>query len=253
MKLIRTLAVYVYLGLVVICGVPYFNYLQKKKTQLGEQLVTEKIYAYARSMAKRIVALTGGKITVHGAENLPEEGVALYVANHQSYIDIPVLMSVIARPIGFVAKEEIGKIPFFKKWIVHMKCVLIARGDARKALTAILQTAKLLQQGHSMVLYPEGTRSVDGTLGEFKAGSLKAAQKGKVMIVPVAIDGARDIMPRGSFFMYRKNVTVTVLPPILAEQVQAMDSKELAAMVKSQIAQALGQSVPEKNGDELHG
>ncbi len=104
-----------------------------------------------------------------------------------------------------------------------------------------------------MVLYPEGTRSVDGTLGEFKAGSLKAAQKGKVMIVPVAIDGAHDIMPRGSFFMYKKNVTVTVLPPILAEQVQAMDSKELAAMVKSQIAQALGQSVPEKNGDELHG
>ena len=249
MKLIRTLAVYVYLGLVVICGVPYFNYLQKKKVQLGEQVVTEKIYVYARRMAKRIVALTGGKITVRGAENLPKEGAALYVANHQSYMDIPVLMSVIARPIGFVAKEEMGKIPFFKKWIVHMKCVL----DARKALTAILETAKLLQQGHSMVIYPEGTRSVDGILGEFKAGSLKAAQKGKVMIVPVAIDGARDIMPRGSFFMYKKNVTVTVLPPILAEQVQAMDSKELATMVKRQIAQALGQSVPEKNGDELHG
>ena len=106
-----------------------------------------------------------------------------------------------------------------------------------------------------MVLYPEGTRSVDGTLGEFKAGSLKAAQKGKVILyihnICAILPGPLPVYPCSSspffsgtlFFMYKKNVTVTVLPPILAEQVQAMDSKELAAMVKSQIAQALGPSV----------
>lgn len=252
MRLIRTLAVYGYLALIVVCGVPYFNHLEKNKEKLGEQAVAEKIYAYARNMARRIVALTGSTITVKGTEHLPQEGAVLYVANHQSYMDIPVIMSVIERPVGFVAKEEIGKIPFFKKWIVHMKCVLITRGDARKALTAILQAAKLLQQGHSLVLYPEGTRSKDGMLGEFKAGSLKAAQKGKSMIVPLAVDGARDIMPRGSFLMYRRPVTVTVLPPISADQVQAMDTKELAWLVKRQIAQTLGQDVT-ANGDELHG
>jgi 1-acyl-sn-glycerol-3-phosphate acyltransferase len=204
-------------------------------------------------MAWRIVTMTGSKIVVKGIENLPKSGTTLFVANHQSYMDIPVMLSVLERPVGFVAKEEIGKIPFFDQWIVHMKCVLIARGDTRKALTAILQAAKLLQQGHSLVLYPEGTRSADGKLGEFKAGSLKAAQKGKAAIVPIAIDGARDIMPRNSFWMKKATVTLTVMPAIPAEQVQAMDTMELADLVKGQIAEALGQEFTKEAGDELHG
>lgn len=253
MKLIRSLAVYFYLALVVVFGVPYFKHLEKKKETLGEQAVMEKIYAYARGMAQRIVALTGSKIEIKGKENLPQDEAVLYVANHQSYMDIPVMMSVIEQPIGFVAKEEIGKIPFFSQWIIHMKCVLIARGDARKALTAILQAAKYLKEGHSLVLYPEGTRSVDGLLGEFKAGSLKAAQKGKVAIVPLALQSPRDIMPRNSFFMHKATVTVTVLPKISAETVQSMDTKELSALVKGQIAQAMGQELPVETGDELDG
>lgn len=253
MKVIRTLAVYIYLGLVVLIGVPYFKSLDRKKDKLGEDAVMEKIYAYASGMARRIVRLTGSKVVVKGAEHIPQSGATLFVANHQSYMDIPVVMSVIDRPVGFVAKEEIGRIPFFSQWIIYMKCVLITRGDARKALTAILQAAKLLQQGHSLVLYPEGTRSVDGVLGEFKAGSLKAAQKGKAAIVPMAIDGAREIMPRNSFWMHPATVTVTVLPVIPAEQVKAMDTKELAASVKGQIAAALGQPLPDASGDELHG
>ena len=252
MKVIRTLAVYVYLGLVVVLGVPYFKSLDKKRETLGDAVVLEKVYAYASRMARRIVRLTGSRITIKGAENIPKSGATLFVANHQSYMDIPVMMSVVDRPIGFVAKEALGKIPFFDQWIVYMKCVLITRGDTRKALAAILQAAKLLQQGHSLVLYPEGTRSADGSLGEFKAGSLKAAQKGKAAVVPVAIDGARDIMPRNSFWMYKTDVTVTVLPVISADAVQTMDTKELATLVKGQIADALGQSLP-ADGDELHG
>ncbi len=254
MKLIRTLAVYLYLAWIVVLGVPYFQHLEKKKEKLGgDQAVMQKIYAYARGMARRIVALTGSNIIVKGSENLPKDQTVLYVANHQSYMDIPVMMSVIEQPVGFVAKEEIGKIPFFSKWIVHMKCVLITRGDARKALTAILQAGKFLREGHSLVLYPEGTRSADGCLGEFKAGSLKAAQKGKVAIVPIALQGARDIMPRNSFWIYKAQTTVTVLPVISAETVQSMDTKELTALVKGQIAEALGQSLPAEHGDESNG
>ena len=253
MKLIRSLAVYLYLALVVVFGVPYFKHLEKKKETLGEQAVMEKIYAYARGMAKRIVALTGSNIVIKGKENLPKNETVLYVANHQSYMDIPVMMSVIEQPVGFVAKEEIGRIPFFSQWIVYMKCVLIARGDAHKALTAILQAGKYLKEGHSLVLYPEGTRSVDGTLGEFKAGSLKAAQKGKVAVVPLALQSPRDIMPRNSFFMHKATVTVTVLPEISAEEVQSLDTKALAALVKGRIAQALGQELPVETGDELDG
>ena len=103
------------------------------------------------------------------------------------------------------------------------------------------------------MLYPEGTRSADGCLGEFKAGSLKAAQKGKVAIVPIALQGARDIMPRNSFWIYKAQATVTVLPMISAETVQSMDTKELTALVKGQIAEALGQSLSAESGDETNG
>lgn len=248
MSLIRALAIYLYVMFVVVTAVPYFNWLEKRTEKIGADVVKQKIHAHANMMAKGVMRLTGSKITVNGAEHLPSDETVLYVANHQSYMDIPVLMTILDRSVGFIAKDDMGKIPFFKKWIVHMKCVLITRGDTRKALTAIIQASKLLQQGHSLILYPEGTRSKDGMLQEFKAGSLKAAQKGKVPIVPIAIDGARDIMPRGSFLIYKRDVTVTVFPMIPAEQVQQMDTKELAAQIKEQIAGALGQEVTEKAG-----
>ena len=92
-----------------------------------------------------------------------------------------------------------------------------------------------------MVLYPEGTRSRDGKLLEFKAGSLKAAQKGNATIVPVAIDGAMDVMKRDSYLIHKADVTVTFLPPIPADEVKAADTKELADRVKKQIADVLGQ------------
>lgn len=253
MKLIRSLAVYLYLALAVVIGALYYNHLGKKKETLGEQAFLEKVYAYARTSSRRILALTGSRITVQGQENLPQEETVLYVANHQSYMDIPVVMSIVERPLGFVAKEGLGKIPFMSKWFLHMKCVLIARGDTRKALTAILQAAKYLKEGHTLVLFPEGTRSVDGTLGEFKAGSLKMAQKGKVAIVPLALQNPRDILARNQVWVHKADVTVTVLPKIPAETVQTMDTKELAMLVRGQIAQALGQELPAETGDELDG
>ena len=122
-----------------------------------------------------------------------------------------------------------------------MQCVPIVRGETRKALEAMLTAAKILKTGLGMVLFPEGTRSKDGTLLSFKAGSLKSAQRGNAMIVPMAIDGACDAMPRGSFIIAPKTITVTVFPPIPVETVKEMDTMDLALLVRNQIAGALGQ------------
>ena len=256
MTLIRTLAVYLYVIAAVIRGAFYYKKLQRQKDVLGEELVQQKIHDNASRVSKNILKLSGATLTVKGAEHLPKEGAVLYVSNHQSFMDIPVIMAVLSRPAGFIAKDDLGKIPFFKEWVVQLKAVLIARGDARKALAAIIQASKLLQQGHSLVLYPEGTRSKDGKLLEFKAGSLKAAQKGKAVIVPYAVDGAMDVMKRDSYLIHKADVTVTVMPVIPADTVQAMDTKELADLVKKQIAEALGQEfVPQSesaHGAEQH-
>lgn len=252
MTLIRTIVVYIYVIAAVIRGTFCYEKFQKQKDVLGEEMVQQKIHDHASAVAKRIMKLSGAKLIVNGAENLPKEGAVLYVSNHQSFMDIPAIMSVLERPTGFIAKDDLGKIPFFKEWVVQLKAVLIARGDARKALTAIIQASKLLQQGHCLVLYPEGTRSRDGKLLEFKAGSLKAAQKGNAAIVPVAIDGAMDVMKRDSYWVRKADVTVTIMPAIPAEEVKATDTKELADRVKKQIADVLGQEfVPQAVLDQM--
>ncbi len=242
MKLLRSLAVYLYLAGKVVYGTRYFKKLEAQKEALGGELVVaQKVCDYGNAMAKKILKLTGGTYVVKGVENLPTEGNVLYVANHQSYMDIPAVMATLDRPLGFILKDDLTKIPFFDKWIAQMQCVPIARGEARKALEAILKAAKILKTGHGIVLYPEGTRSKDGTLLPFKAGSLKAAQRGNAMIVPMAIDGACDVMPRGSFIIHPKQITVTIFPPIPVETVKEMDTVDLALMVRNQIADALGQ------------
>ena len=241
MKLLRSLAVYIYLAVKVVCGTRYFKKLEAQKAELGEDVVVQKVCDYGRAMAQKILKLTGGTYVVKGEEHLPAEGNVLYVANHQSYMDIPAVMAVLHRPLGFILKDDLTKIPFFDQWIAQMQCVPIARGEARKALEAILKAAKILKTGHGIVLYPEGTRSKDGMLLPFKAGSLKAAQRGNAMIVPMAIDGACDVMPRGSFIIYPKQITVTIFPPIPVETVKEMDTVDLALMVRNQIADALGQ------------
>jgi len=252
MTLIRTIVVYIYIIAAVIRGSFCYKKFQKQKDILGEELVQQKIHDHASGVAKRIMKLSGARMKVNGVENLPKEGAVLYVSNHQSFMDVPAIMAVLDRPTGFIAKDDLGKIPFFKEWVVQLKAVLIARGDARKALTAIIQAAKLLQQGHCMVLYPEGTRSRDGKLLEFKAGSLKAAQKGNAAIVPVAIDGAMDVMKRDSYWIHKADVTVTIMPAIPAEEVKAADTKELADRLKKQIADVLGQEfVPQAVLDQM--
>lgn len=247
MKLLRSLAVYLYLAGKVVYGTHYFKKLETDKESLGgDEAVAMKIQAYTHAMAMKILKLTGGTYVVKGTEHLPKEGTALYVANHQSYMDIPAVLGVLERPAGFVVKDDLAKIPFFDQWLEYLQCVPIARGEARKALEAILKAAKIMKGGRDMVLFPEGTRSKDGTLLPFKAGSLKSAQRGNAMIVPIAIDGACDVMTRGRFIVQPKQITVTVLPPIPSESVKEMDTVDLALMVRNQIADVLGQPMLQK-------
>lgn len=242
MDVIRTVLACLYLVLVWMIGVPYFRYMEKHKS---ESVALQKSYGYARMVSRGIIALTGSRLTVEGAEHIPKDGAVLFVVNHQSYMDIPVMMSVCEQPVGFIAKEGLSRVPFMGRWFAYLKCVLIARGDARKALEAILQAAKLLQSGHRLVLFPEGTRSADGKLGEFKAGSLKAAQKGKAVIVPVALQGMRECMSRGGVIMHKSQMKATILPAISAETVQQMETKELSTLLRNQIGQVLGQTTQE--------
>ena len=149
------------------------------------------------------------------------------------------MLAVSEEPLGFLAKDNLEKNWLIKTWVASEGSVFIARGETRKALEAIIKSAKIVKSGHHLMVYPEGTRTKDGTLGEFKAGSLKIAQKGEAAIVPVAVDGDFQAMSPKTIWITPTTVKLTFLEVIPVETVKQTDTKELAKKIKTDIGRCL--------------
>lgn len=190
-------------------------------------------HVIARKWAKSALSLNGSVINVTGIENVPKTGGVLFIANHQSNFDIPILIGFVPRDKGFISKVEFLKIPVFSRWMKYIGCVFIDRGDARQSLIALNQAVERLRKGHSMVIFPEGTRSMDGTVGQFKSGSAKIALKAKVPIVPVTINGSINIMPKGTSSIKPANVKVIVSPPLFLDTLPEKDANDITEKVRN--------------------
>lgn len=232
----RTLIWFTYFWLYQLSILPALfkanRYAVENKTAQLDELSNRIAGPWALSLLK----LAGCTVTVKGIENIPVNSPVLYVANHQSNFDIPILMAHIPYPKGFVAKESLEKLPLISQWMRHIHCVFIKRGSPRDAAAAINQGIALLKQGYSMVVFPEGTRSKDGNLQEFKPGALKLATKAAVPMVPVAISGSINMMKKGSLIIHPAAVTVTISPPVPTESYAHTDTVVLCDTVKQTIA-----------------
>ena len=189
--------------------------------------------AIARKWAQSGLAMNGSSIHVTGAEYVPETGGLLFVANHQSNFDIPILVAHVPRDKGFIAKLELLKVPSFGRWMKYIGCIFIDRNDVRQSLETINNAAERIKAGHSLVIFPEGTRSADGSVGTFKAGSMRLALKAGVPIVPVTIIGSKDIMPKGSSVIKSASVKIIISPPLMPSDFEGMESKQVAEKVRS--------------------
>lgn len=154
------------------------------------------------------------KVKWEGLDYIPEDKPVVLAPNHQSYWDIMLLYGLF-KPFKWVSKEEIFKVPFIG-WNMELnQYVKIARGD-RKSIKEMMATCrKWLNQGASLMLFPEGTRSPDGEIKEFRDGAFKLAHDCNVPVIPIVVDGTHPMMPKGSnIFKFTGNVTVRVLPPV---------------------------------------
>lgn len=190
-------------------------------------------HSIARKWAQSGLKMNGSLIHVTGVENVPKTGGVLFVANHQSNFDIPILIGHIPRDKGFIAKLELLKVPTFSRWMKYIGCIFIDRKDPRQSLSAINEAAEQLKAGHSIVIFPEGTRSADGTIGPFKAGGLRLAIKAAVPIVPVTISGSKNIMPKGTSIIRSAKVNVIISPPLLPYEFEELDSNQITEKVRS--------------------
>lgn len=179
----------------------------------------------------------GMNVTIKGKENIPNVP-CCYIGNHTSILDIPILIDSVGKCMGFVAKKEMVKAPVLGYWMSKYNCVPLDRENAREAIKVIRKGSENIKKGYSMAIFPEGTRSKNGELMEFKKGSLKLATMAKAPIVPVTIDGAYR-----AFEIDRKfkpiDITITFSEPIYTENLSREEEKSLMEKVRSEIAKNL--------------
>ncbi len=176
------------------------------------------VYKVTTAWARSLLKVAGVKVTVHGLENIPKDKNVLYIGNHQGNFDIPIYMS---------------QIPGVRTWMEYMYCVFMDRSNIRKAGEAIIEGIKILKKGHSIVIFPEGTRSKGDKMGEFKAGSFKLATKSKVPIVPVTMNGSYKIMEtsKKKWIVKPAHVDLYIHPAIETANLSKEEQDELPKMV----------------------
>jgi 1-acyl-sn-glycerol-3-phosphate acyltransferase len=173
----------------------------------------------ARWFGKRVVELLEIDLVVHGAERVPPGRAYVYMSNHQSHLDIPMLYASLPSPtIRMLAKKELFQIPLWGRGLREAEFIEVDRTNPTKARRSIEHAKSLVREGVSIYLAPEGTRSRDGRINKLKKGGFHLALDTGTPIVPVAISGTIEILPRGGKVMQTgKTVEVTIGTPIPVE------------------------------------
>lgn len=152
-------------------------------------------HRHGRLWARIGLWLAGVRVEVTGQDKVPRHGPVVFMGNHQGNFDILTLFLAIPRQFSWLAKEELFRIPIFGHSMARAGYIPIDRGDGRQALRSLDSAAKIVKEGNSVVVFPEGTRSEGSDLLPFKRGGFLLAEKAQVPIVPFSINGSREINP----------------------------------------------------------
>ena len=158
----------------------------------------QKFHKFTKAWAISALKIFGIKVKKSGIYNNPDNNTYIYVANHSTWWDIPVLIASIDQNVRIIYKKELEKIPIFGWGLAACPYISIDRSDARKSMQSLKEAIKSIDEGDSVIIYPEGTRSKTGKLGEFKRGAFMLASKASKKIIPLTLAGMQKIQPEGS-------------------------------------------------------
>ena len=233
--MIRTIIWYAYFWIYAVYSIILLAKLNRLLKQNKISEAENFSFEVTKKWSRRLIKLSGSTIEVKGLENIPDTNV-LFVSNHQGDFDIPILLGYLNKPVGFIAKVELKKVPIISIWMEKINCVFIDRKSSRKSLEAILQAAKYLRKGKNLVIFPEGTRSGSEKLGEFKPGSLKLALKANVPIIPVTINGSYKIKNPKGLKIQPAHVTITISSPVFIDKLSKKDQATLTDKIREIIS-----------------
>jgi 1-acyl-sn-glycerol-3-phosphate acyltransferase len=189
----------------------------------------------ARTWSRLILATTGVRVEVAGLDRLDRTTTYVFVSNHQSIYDIPILFWSLPYQLRIIAKESLGSFPFLGWHLRRTGHMLVDR--RRPDRTKIFGWAsRLTSNGLCLIVFPEGTRSRDGRVGRFKGGSFYLALEAGLPVVPISVVGSRHVMLKGRLATYPGDVKLVVHDPIDTEGMADADPREFAERVRRIIA-----------------
>jgi len=195
-------------------------------------------HACARTWARLILKTTGVRVSVVGLEHLEAGRSYVFAANHQSIYDIPIVFASIPFQLRIVAKESLGRIPFMGWHLRRAGHLLVDRRNPGPDI--VQKMRRLVGASSSLIVFPEGTRSVDGALGRFKKGSFIVAVDAGLSVVPVSLSGSRHVMKKGRLMVCPGEVRLTVHEPVPTSGVDRGQVLEFAARIRQTVGLAAG-------------
>jgi 1-acyl-sn-glycerol-3-phosphate acyltransferase len=223
----------IYMITVSILGrirITYLNTVSREKAE-------DYAFKTMRGISAHVMTKSKTSVDLSGLENLPE-GPCVFVANHQAIFDAFLLFYKIDKKMVFVAKKEIIKIPLIGWWMRQGQTVFIDRKNLREGAKAIDEAVEKMKKGYSVIIFPEGTRSLSSEIGTFKKGSMKLAVKANVPIIPLTIDGTYNVLETGRKVRGHR-LRLTIHKPIYVNQLTEQEKKNLSEIVRGIISEGL--------------
>jgi 1-acyl-sn-glycerol-3-phosphate acyltransferase len=194
----------------------------------------------ARAWARALLAIGGVRVDVQGLEQIDPNGSYVFIANHASYYDTPVALAHIPVQFRFLAKRGLFQIPFLGTHLSRAGHIPVPREDPRAAVKTMQRAAEVIQQKKvSLLIFPEGGRTHDGTLQPFKEGGAYIAIRAGVPVVPMALIGTREVLPYGSGVIQSGEVTLRILKPMDTKQLSLKDRGKLTDELRDLISSSL--------------
>jgi 1-acyl-sn-glycerol-3-phosphate acyltransferase len=170
-----------------------------------------------------------------GCGNIPKEGGVLLVSNHQSHLDPPIIGLGCPRQLNALARKTLFDVPVLGRLIALLGSIPIDRDGM--GLAGLREAMRCLKGGGVVLIFPEGTRSPDGKIAQFKPGFVSLAVRSRASILPCAIEGAHDCWPRGRKFPKPGRIRVHFGSPILPDEISRLDERELLVKVEDRVRQ----------------
>ncbi len=194
------------------------------------------IHCYGRLWGKVALLANRVKVRVEGIEHLKGEGPYIIMSNHQGSYDIFALLSHLPFQFKWLAKKELFSVPFFGWVMAAAGYVSVDREGTRETVEAMNEAARKIREGMSLLIFPEGSRSPDGSIQPFKKGGFTLAIKSKVPIIPISITGSREVMPKEKFTSASGEIRIRIDHPIEIQNYSMKDRKSLMEKVSKTIS-----------------